>query len=450
MSEALNPVSVKALVVDDSAVARKVLTSILHREGIEVDIAVSAEDALEFLISHTPDVIFMDHTMPGMSGFEALKAIKANPRTATIPVMMFTSQSGDVYLTQARALGAIDVLQKDSLADIDLSGRLRELGIFRQQVRARKANMELVDNKNSARQRQLATLIRLLVREEFARFKDEFPALLKQQQQQQQELLAKDQEISEEEDLQTWQQEPPKQSSLFGGLGGWLIMGLLGILLIGWLMLQTTKQNTTGEPGIELVTSPNTDSARKPETAISSSISLPETVPRNPVSPKLLDIISWSIGDQLTYGPTEAALAGDRFNRIQTLLTMLADAKFQGTLQLTVHQGQFCVITNSSGELTLAKTNTPAAQCGLLAGDIDTTNSRLMSLPFAMFLDNSPVANGEQGILVNIVSASDKQPIIRYPQRDNGTLAGDWNKIAQQNNRIAIKLVPENPENTLN
>ena len=74
--------------------------------------AASAEDALELLKRQPVDVIFMDHTMPGMDGLEAVSAIKKNPRTAMIPVMMYTAKEGEVYVGQARALGAIGVLPK--------------------------------------------------------------------------------------------------------------------------------------------------------------------------------------------------------------------------------------------------------------------------------------------------------------------------------------------------
>ena len=50
--------------------------------------------------------------MPGMDGFQAVQSIKNNPRTATIPIMMYTSQEGELYLGQARALGAVGVLPK--------------------------------------------------------------------------------------------------------------------------------------------------------------------------------------------------------------------------------------------------------------------------------------------------------------------------------------------------
>mgnify|MGYP001248739291 FL=1 len=84
----------------------------LADQDLRVETAESAEAALLFLATHRPDVIFMDHMMPGMDGFQAVKAIKENPATATIPVMMYTSQSGELYVGQARALGAVGVLPK--------------------------------------------------------------------------------------------------------------------------------------------------------------------------------------------------------------------------------------------------------------------------------------------------------------------------------------------------
>ena len=99
-----------ALIVDDSKSARVVLKKMLETHELNVDTAESAEDALEYLADHRPDVIFMDHLMPGMDGFEAVTAIKRNPDTATIPIMMYTSQEGEVYVGQARALGAVGVL----------------------------------------------------------------------------------------------------------------------------------------------------------------------------------------------------------------------------------------------------------------------------------------------------------------------------------------------------
>jgi CheY-like chemotaxis protein len=104
--------SKRALVVDDSKSARAFLARILERHEIAVDAAESAEAAIEYLTRNKPDVIFMDHMMPGMDGFQAVQSIKNNPRTSAIPILMYTSQEGDLYAGQARALGADGVLPK--------------------------------------------------------------------------------------------------------------------------------------------------------------------------------------------------------------------------------------------------------------------------------------------------------------------------------------------------
>src|SRR6201982_4237225 len=102
----------RALIVDDSKSARLFLARVLEKYDIDVDSADSAKAAIEYLTNNCPDVIFMDHQMPGMDGLQAVQAIKNDPRTATIPIMMYTSQEGELYLGQARALGALGVLPK--------------------------------------------------------------------------------------------------------------------------------------------------------------------------------------------------------------------------------------------------------------------------------------------------------------------------------------------------
>jgi len=119
----------RALVVDDSKSARVILSRMLEKYDIEVDMAESAEQAIEYLKHGRPDAIFMDHLMPGMDGLQAVKAIKSNPQTATIPIMMYTSQEGELYVGQARALGAMGVLPKQ-VRPVDVSKVLYELHLL--------------------------------------------------------------------------------------------------------------------------------------------------------------------------------------------------------------------------------------------------------------------------------------------------------------------------------
>ncbi|WP_111495845.1 response regulator [Marinobacter bohaiensis] len=106
-----------ALLVDDSKVARFALSKLLENGSMTVGMAGSAEEALDALNSVgkdgiRPDVIFMDHLMPGMNGIEATRAIKGNPATATIPIIMCTSKKADTFSDQARRFGIYDILSK--------------------------------------------------------------------------------------------------------------------------------------------------------------------------------------------------------------------------------------------------------------------------------------------------------------------------------------------------
>lgn len=104
--------ALQTLVVDDSASARTVLKRLLERKGVQVDQTESGLQALDYLKNKKPDIIFMDHTMPGMSGLDAVRAIRQDPATASIPVVMYTSQDDDGYLQEALATGAQDIIPK--------------------------------------------------------------------------------------------------------------------------------------------------------------------------------------------------------------------------------------------------------------------------------------------------------------------------------------------------
>ncbi len=118
-----------ALLVDDSKVARFALSKLLESRDMEVNMAGSAEEALDYLSSNNrPDVIFMDHLMPGMNGVEATKAIKGNPETAGIPIIMCTSKKSQSFTEEARTFGVYNILTKPPHVD-GLSSVLEQLNI---------------------------------------------------------------------------------------------------------------------------------------------------------------------------------------------------------------------------------------------------------------------------------------------------------------------------------
>jgi CheY-like chemotaxis protein len=118
-----------ALLVDDSKVARFALSKLLESRDMEVNMAGSAEEALDYLnANNRPDVIFMDHLMPGMNGVEATKAIKGNPDTAGIPIIMCTSKKSQSFTEEARNFGVYNILTKPPQVD-GLSSVLEQLNM---------------------------------------------------------------------------------------------------------------------------------------------------------------------------------------------------------------------------------------------------------------------------------------------------------------------------------
>lgn len=101
-----------ALIIEDSSTARILLSRMLSKADVTSQGVASAEEAFDLLHSQIFDLIFLDHLLPGMDGFEALKKLKSQPDTRDTPVFMYTSQNAQKYLMEAKALGAAGVIHK--------------------------------------------------------------------------------------------------------------------------------------------------------------------------------------------------------------------------------------------------------------------------------------------------------------------------------------------------
>ncbi len=115
------------LVVEDNAVARHALTSLLERQGYGTAVAHDGAEALAYLRSHSPPrLILLDLMMPVMDGRQFLLARQREPRLADIPVVLCTAER-HVDRAAAQALGADDLLQKPFDAD-ELLDAVRHYG----------------------------------------------------------------------------------------------------------------------------------------------------------------------------------------------------------------------------------------------------------------------------------------------------------------------------------
>jgi len=100
------------LVVEDSAPVAAVIQVALAKAGFPVLLACDGLEGLKLAISERPTLIITDSVMPRMDGFGLLRALKANPMTAEIPVIMLTSKATSEDEQKALEYGFIDFIPK--------------------------------------------------------------------------------------------------------------------------------------------------------------------------------------------------------------------------------------------------------------------------------------------------------------------------------------------------
>jgi len=80
----------RVLVIDDEQTVRSLVALSIEGPDCKVEAFADGRDALESLTGHTPDLILLDVGLPGMAGDEVLRRLRADARTATVPVVMLT------------------------------------------------------------------------------------------------------------------------------------------------------------------------------------------------------------------------------------------------------------------------------------------------------------------------------------------------------------------------
>jgi CheY-like chemotaxis protein len=106
-----------ALVVDDSMLIRHTVCRFLEERGFAVESASNGQEALELLKQIRPGIVVTDMQMPKMSGSELITALKANPATANIPIVIVAGKQSGFEHTEKRANFAI-------FKDIDIEEQL--------------------------------------------------------------------------------------------------------------------------------------------------------------------------------------------------------------------------------------------------------------------------------------------------------------------------------------
>ncbi len=454
----------RVLIVDDSRTAQVRLRKMLEQFDLLVDTVLSAEEAFGYLSYRQPSVIFLDHHMEGMDGLDALKIIKSNPDTALIPVIMYTSEQGDVYVGQARALGAIDIIAKEVIKKENLEKVLSSLGI-RTKSSGDKPEAagtvakpgQVVAQTDSAKtptakpaitepsaldqvQRQVSRLFELHITKVRQEIEDSSKFVLRR-------LTKELQEKSKPKVLPATEPTPPVEEPVQVEQRSPLTL-LMGLILIvvafaGYHLYINNKYQAMSHEQLAGLT----DRVREQETLITRLFDKvgKETEQRQNAQvysdqQVLLDALSWavSVNSQITFG--ETPLNTERAHMLGELIVLLEAANFSGTIYLDTHLGNYCVVEGPGGNYLLPPAESNISDCIFLDDRVsEVPVSEQVSISFLNFLNSAP-ALISGSIQVELSTQNYTSPAQGYPPQTSATSAGQWNEVAQKNSRVTVML----------
>jgi CheY-like chemotaxis protein len=437
----------RALVVDDSKSARVILSRMLEKYDIEVDMAESAEQAIEYLKNNRPDAIFMDHLMPGMDGLQAVQAIKGNPHTAMIPIMMYTSQEGELYVGQARALGALGVLPKQ-VRPVDVSKVLYELHLLpdrRDMAEPALAPVELEGGKPVERAPAAAGATVDWGRRLEASMKDQAADVRRF-------IVASldsfaSRIVSDVRDSMPVMpaEIPPAAARAARPTWPWAA-GVAAACVIAisfaacWFVARDELAKSRAE--VAGLASANAELQRarldltasvKDLTAALAALSPGTGAAAGATSVGTSPVLSRA--EPVPYG--EIPFDRGRLEILRELLTKLETQGFHGVVKITSLSGLFCLNGNATDGFTLAGAGVLASKCDVVGNPFEESLSgqQRQSLAFANLI--AGVRQRTAGaITVAIENAGSARPSTPYPARVESLTAGEWNHAAAANNRV--------------
>jgi CheY-like chemotaxis protein len=114
----------RILITDDSSFQRKIISSILEKEGFETVCARNGREGLELAVESSPDLIILDLLMPEMDGFEMMRQIRE--RGFSAPIIILTADIQDSTKEKCQEMGAAACLNKPLKKD-DLLATIRDI-----------------------------------------------------------------------------------------------------------------------------------------------------------------------------------------------------------------------------------------------------------------------------------------------------------------------------------
>ncbi len=447
----------RALIVDDSKSARLFLARVLEKYDIDVDSAETAEAAIDYLTSNRPDVIFMDHLMPGMDGLQAVQAIKNDPRTATIPIMMYTSQEGELYLGQARALGAVGVLPKQ-IKPTDVSKVLYQLHLLPDRRSTEQASFTALNVQGAGVDEQPAAVVaskaltETMLREHFAELRRALVAGVDTQT----ERITAEVRALLLESLPPPPVEPaaPDPGEPVAAAvparhvpppSPWIVACIALALALLSMALWWRSERLLGQVAAAV------SELRAPRGQLLTPFGVPAasgaaagaaaSQPAAPAGPTAGGVPADARPLILPVPYGADALGGTRLEGIHQLLYRLARQKVAGIVEIRTFAGRFCLVGNALEGYSPAPEETPYARCDLVANASDDALSPVQRTPLALANFIAEVRSSTHGALDVQVAAGDPANVLApYPQPSAELTAGEWNRAATANNRVEIRV----------
>ncbi len=445
------------LIVDDSKTAQVRLRKMLQKFDVKVDISFSAEEALGYLSHTMPAVIFMDHHMEGMDGLEALKIIKANPNTAVIPVIMYTSEKGDVYVGQARALGALDILSKEIIKPENLSRVLARLNIIPREQAAVEKNQNITSQTDQSQiKNQIAHLFELHIADVRQQITGHTKFIVRRLGSEIRNLESDRKTKLPEPDIEEkigkiYPEEPATRGT---NLSNILLLALLiGIVYLGFelqrlehkvlvLASSYTEMVRTDQVENTLIADlkPELPSVNTADEVKSDSDYLPGPSKVSTDSALVMDSLNWAFNADLPFGYNQPPLGETQVTQISNLVYLLDSVGYKGEVQLQIHFGNLCLQVNSSGEWHLANPKLPISQCIMYKEvNSDFFPNTFLSTDYLTLVQTAPPLNNGN-INLKVTSRDFGLPLQAYPEDSGNTTAGEWNQKALKNNRVSVLL----------
>jgi CheY-like chemotaxis protein len=438
----------RALIVDDSKSARLFLSRILVQHAIEVETVESAEDAIEYLGDHRPDVIFMDHQMGGMDGLQAVRLIKNNPITATIPIMMYTSQEGELYVGQARALGAVGVMPKQ-IKQADVSKVLYDLHLLPDRRRTDAADARPVTLDTLAEAAVVAeravpaiqSITETALREQFAELRRGLVASIETQSDR---IIADFHAALRDTPLfaTTADRPPPRDHGWPWAIATIALVIALASTAMWWREASSHRSLVTRIADVRRDSINSWLAAESPEAKASaagevSSIERGSAARKVPGKSNANETVAKPTVIQVPYG--ENPLGGARLETYRELFHRLIARKFRGMVDIRSFPGRFCLIGNSTDGYSLAPDELAYARCDAVGNPDAAELAQREPLAFANLVGE--LRSGTKGAASARVFAGDAATtLVPYPEVAGNLTAGEWNRAAAANNRVEIRL----------